>query len=140
MKMIYVATRFDNWREAEKTARALETKGHTCTSSWIKVARELDGECDRVAVGTDRRRREAIQDLEDVAAADAILLLVPHAGGTGMWVEMGFALGHRWRVEDINPSASRTLRIICVGPARERTLFCELTENYPTVPKALEAL
>jgi hypothetical protein len=127
MARVYVATRFGLWRDADRAHELLRAAGHEPTSGWVEIARELDGRCDAVPIGDPRRKRNAENDLRDLCSSDALLLLVPAHGGTGMWVELGYAI-------------HCGMRCVCVGPALERTVFCELTENYATVEQAVEAL
>lgn len=109
---IYVATRFEMWRTALDVHEALRLVGHEPTSRWVGIAKSLDGQCDAVS-SPGERRSNAQMDLKDIARSDVLLVLVPTEGGTGMWVELGYAyaLGKR---------------IHCVGPAKARTIFAEL--------------
>lgn len=112
---VYIATRFDCWRNASRARDQLLLAGHVVTSRWIDVARELDGVCEAVPIGDPRRAANAQMDLDDLSEAEAILVLVPISGGTGMWLELGYALG-------------TGKRVVMAGPARERTIFADLSD------------
>lgn len=112
---VYIATAFGNFEKAEMAERLLLETGHTSTASWISVAKKLNGD-DKGNVGSDVRRREAESCLLDIKNSDALLLLVPSKGGCGMWVELGYMIGMR----------GVRANVLAVGPAQDRTLFCEL--------------
>lgn len=124
---VYVATRFNNYTAATLAHDQLLAAKHVPTSGWVSVAHELKGDCQAVPIGHPRRIGEAQQDLDDVERADALLLLVTDEGGCGMWIEFGYAM-------------ALGKRVVAVGPALSRTIFCELVDCYETVEQAIEAL
>lgn len=125
---IYVATKFDSWKAAYSAQGLLRSDGHDCTSSWVYIAKELKGDCSIVPSSSIPRRNNALLDLADVKRCDALLVLVPEAGGAGMWVEVGMAL-------------ALGKRVLLVGQgAEERCVFCELCEIYPDLKAARSAL
>lgn len=127
MSNVYVATRFDMWRDAEHAANLLWEAGHLCTARWIEIARKLDGVCAAVPVGDPKRRDNAAMDLADIDAANAFMLLAPPEGGTGCWIELGYAM-------------AKNKFCIAVGPALERTVFCELIPVCETIEQAIARL
>ena len=137
---VYIATSFSAWREAARVADLLAAAGHECTARWIETARELDGECARVPVGDPRRAREADIDLADVARSEAIVVLVPPSGGTGMWVELGYAMRGGARVLCV-PLARESFNLAHAEIAvMKRTIFLETEEIYITAVDAVDAL
>lgn len=110
---VYVATRFDWWPRAKEIHEALQLVGHEPMSRWIGIAERLNGQCDAIPMGSGERQFNALMDLSDIARSDVLLVLVPDDGGTGMWVELGYAYGLGKRIH-------------CVGPAKSRTIFAEL--------------
>lgn len=135
---VYIATAFGNFKQAEIAKRLLQELGHKCTARWIAVAKELNGN-DAATVDPDLRKREAEKCLEDIDNLDTLLLLVPPEGGCGMWIELGYTLGLRGLYR---PPRSCTHRILAVGHAKERTLFCELfqVDVYDSLEDAINAL
>ena len=129
---VYIATRFGDYEKAQRVHGMLFQAGHEPTSSWVAIADGLNGECERVEIGDPQRIANASHDLEDIDRSDALLVLVPEEGGTGMWIELGYAL---WRDMDRGD-----IRILCVGPALARSVFCELCEVYDSVNHAIAAL
>ncbi len=134
---VYVATRFGLWQDAHDANVALREAGHEPTSQWVAIAAELKGHCDAVPVGDPRRLANAKMDLGDLNRSDALIVLVPPDGGTGMWVELGYAIGlNAW--SDFTP-----LRIVLVGGpmALDRCVFCELVDDVVhTVGEAIALL
>jgi hypothetical protein len=126
---IYIATRFDWYRQAALARHLLTEAGHHVTSRWIDEAARFDGVCAAVPIGDPRRAANARMDLDDLEAAEAILVLVPPGGGCGMWLELGYAM-------------ALGKRVVMVGPARERTIFAELAgvEVFARLNEAVEAL
>jgi hypothetical protein len=126
---VYIATRFDWYHQAALARHLLTEAGHHVTSRWIDEAARLDGVCAAVPIGDPRRAANARMDLDDLEAAEAILVLVPPEGGCGMWLELGYAL-------------ALGKRVLMVGPARERTIFAEVAgvEVYGRLNEAVEAL
>lgn len=124
---VYVGTRFPMWKAAKAMHAALEDAGHEPTSSWVAIAERLDGRCDAVPAGDPERVANAVLDRNDVGRSDAIILLVPSFGGTGMWFEAGLATG-------------LGKRVIYVGDGLRRTVFAELGEVYSCAAAAIAAL
>src|SRR5690606_27050608 len=105
----------------------------------------LGGNCSAVPIGDGRRKANAMIDFSDLRRSDAILVIVPEVGGTGMWFEFGAAY---------EMARHQRMRILLVGPAMRRTIFAELPgceifetdsqaiaalESYPTEPQTEEA-
>lgn len=124
---VYVAAPFGEYVEVLRSCRRLHLNEHEPTASWGVIAAELNGVCEAVPIGDQRRLNNAHLDMHDVRRSDAVIVLVPESGGTGMWVEVGMAIA--WGK-----------RVLCVGPALERTIFCALCEVYETPEAALDAL
>jgi hypothetical protein len=110
----------------------LEHAGHTVSSSWLGIAAELDGDCDRVRDSLDRMRNAQL-DLAEVRAADVLVVLVPSEGGTGMWIELGYALGHH---------SIRVMAATMYGgnDVRMRSVFLELVECFDDVDSLIKEL
>jgi nucleoside 2-deoxyribosyltransferase len=101
--------------------------GHEVTSSWVDSAEALGG----VELMGDRyvaeRRAGALNCLTDIAGSDAIIVLVPECGGTGLWLELGYAM-------------ALEKQLLAVGPAQRRTIFAELCHCHDTAADAVAAL
>jgi hypothetical protein len=81
---VYIAAPYPLRDEAIETMHALEARGHTVTSRWLKgMSENTDDEWAR-------------EDLQNVRTADALLLLHPEEwndrGTGGCHVEFGYAL------------------------------------------------
>ena len=78
-----------NQEDANKVADALITAGHEITSSWLSKP------FNRTSEYSDAEREKiALEDFNDVAAADALVLLAsPKRVPGGKFVEVGIALG-----------------------------------------------
>jgi nucleoside 2-deoxyribosyltransferase len=95
---IYLAARFDRYPEMRDVRRVLHAWGHEVTARWI----DLHGGGQTVAETTPtldadpyRTRRLAQEDVEDIEAADLVIVFtspVPTTTG-GHHVELGLALG-----------------------------------------------
>ena len=79
---VYVATKWENKDGARAAMATMRAAGHTITHDWTAVeeAGANLAEC-------------AIDDVDGVERAD-VLLLIPHAGIKGAWVEMGVAIAN----------------------------------------------
>lgn len=125
---VYIATAFPNYRQAIECRDALRAAGHEVPASWISVAERFEGREPPNATEEDRCEAAAT-DLECINRANVLFLLVPESGGTGMWIEFGYALG--WS-EDI---------LIYVIGDRKRSIFCELAHAwFDTFEEAIESL
>ncbi len=115
MNKVYVAARYPMITEARAAANLLKQANYEVTSRWLD--------------GVNRALHDAaIEDLEDVRAADYLMLLTLPEGtsysGGGRHVEFGYAL-------------ALGKRVIAVG--HYETLFCYLPQVrvYPTVGAAI---
>jgi hypothetical protein len=104
---IYIAARFSRRPEANALARALQKKGHVITSRWVKpdsdhvVATGLSQQA-----ADSERRRFAIEDVEDVVAANWTISLMeePRSNSRGgRHVEFGMAVALKHRLTIIGP-------------------------------------
>lgn len=77
---IYVTTKFENREEAREVMRLLEERGHTITLDWTTHEIPKPGD----------KERWAVDDLQGVADADLIFLILP--GGSGAHTELGAGL------------------------------------------------
>lgn len=88
MSKVYVAARFERLLEARGAAVELEAAGHEVVARWLA---QDPGE--GYAAGADVAER----DLEDIAGADAVVVLTEDPDGLlvrgGHHVETGYALG-----------------------------------------------
>lgn len=115
---VYVAAPFRRRMFAEHVARLLEGEGFTVTSSWVHTTEE-DGDCGG-AISPADAKRNALVDLDDLMAADHMLLLNFPNGRGGMHVEFGYALASG---------------VKCVVIGKPTTIFHYLqdVEVYPSV-------
>jgi hypothetical protein len=112
----YLAARFQLRDEMRGVRDVLQALGHEVTSRWID--QEPDG---FNKTNFDKGAPEAHKDLEDIRAADTLILFteVPTSTG-GYMVEFGYAMGLH------NP-----LRLIVIGPLRNIFMALPQVEHYP---------
>lgn len=86
---IYVASKFENYKEVEAFEDEAIKAGHKITYSWAPTARNiLEGRTDRGAIKSDC----ATEDYLGVKNSHVFVLLL-HPGLQGALVELGIALG-----------------------------------------------
>lgn len=104
---IYIAARFSRRPEAHALAKALIAKGHSITSRWVKPDSDHVTPTGLSAQAADAERtRFAVEDLEDVRAADCVVSLMesPRSNSRGgRHVEFGIGLGFGHRQVVIGP-------------------------------------
>lgn len=98
---IYLAARYIHHPWLRDVAAELTAMGHEVTSRWIQGGHELSKEGSAAAAEADRRRF-AMEDVEDLRAADCCLSFTEAPRSTnsrgGRHVEFGLALGLGKRV------------------------------------------
>lgn len=107
MAAIYIAARFSRRPEANALARRLMQDGHTITSRWVLP------DTDHVLptgqskeVDDMKRRRFAMEDMDDVLACDWMISLMQKPRDNsrgGRHIEFGVALGLGKRLTIIGP-------------------------------------
>jgi len=97
------------------------------TLDWVAMV-EAAGSANE-GLTDDQRCYYAHADLHAVGLADVLWLLAPSpsAPSTGAWVELGYAL-------------RAAPRVIVSGPARTRSIFCALGEEYDSDDEAWTAI
>lgn len=95
-RLVYIAGRFSRRDEFNGYAERLRALGYRVEARWLVEEHEWYGEMDEDA--RDAARGFARDDLEDVAAADIVLVFTepPNPGGRnrgGRHVEYGIAIG-----------------------------------------------
>lgn len=93
MAYVYVAGSSDQLERAKSAIKALEDRGHVVTHNWVELV-EAVGSANPVDASRAERRKWAADDLRGVHKADIMWLLMPHEGGFGAAVELGYALAH----------------------------------------------
>jgi hypothetical protein len=95
---IYLACPFPRAYDlARPYMNRLREAGHTITRDWVEAgeaARKANPEADlrgEVGLSLDVQRELARGDLEGVQTADVFWALATDLGGTGMWIELGYA-------------------------------------------------
>lgn len=123
---VYVAAPFSEHVQARALMDLLELRGYQITFDWTRLARDTNEVED---VLRTERMMHAEQDLFGVDRALIVILLTHEdkAKGCGMYFEAGFAI-------------AKNKRLITVGPARDRSIFMYLGEQYETIAQMLEAL
>ncbi|MFA5266310.1 MAG: hypothetical protein WC378_21005 [Opitutaceae bacterium] len=136
---IYIAARFDRLPEMNIHADELRQKGHIVDCRWLNGshqlhpgAEQLDGSAGFISVDegvTMQALPFALDDVEDLAAADAIILFSEwpesHSKRGGRHVEFGIALG-------LNK------KLFIVGPPRENVFHClPQVTRFNTWPECL---
>lgn len=124
MARIYLAARYGRRAEMQNIARALEAFGHLVTARWVRGAHEAEG--------VEQSVQFALEDLQDVEAADTLVAFTELPGTTGKMrggrhVEFGYALkaGHR---------------CIVVGPRENVFHHVPGVEVVPTVAQLFKLL
>lgn len=82
---LYIAAKFEQRAIAVAIAEMITAMGHHNTALWVSDPDDPEWE----------PQVDAERDLADIERANALLLLPPHTGGCGCWVEMGYALALR---------------------------------------------
>lgn len=112
---IYLAARYSRRAELCSYRFQLELLGHTVTSRWLNGTHELDGSVFSVEASRKDRERFAIEDQDDVMAADMLIAFTekPRSSNSrgGRHVELGMAL------------ASPDMITVVIGP-RENVFCC----------------
>ena len=105
----YIATAFNQQSYGRGVRAALQRMGHQVTSRWLDVEASQD---------PGDPTPEAVMDLDDIDAADAVICF-PTPAMRGGWVEVGYALG-MWipvaivPLEETPPVIFEALCIRCV--------------------------
>lgn len=114
---VYLAARYSRREELLGCKADLEAQGHTVTSRWLLGNHQVDDAGLSSEAKRKERERFALEDWEDVTAADALIAFTeaPRATNSrgGRHVELGIALG-------------RDIEVIVVGPAEH--VFCCLPQ------------
>lgn len=104
---IYIAARFSRRPEANNLAHLLQNKGHTIVSRWVKPDTDHVLPTGLSQQAEDREReRFAMEDVEDVNAADWTISLTEEPRGNGRGgrhVEFGIAIARGQRLTIIGP-------------------------------------
>jgi nucleoside 2-deoxyribosyltransferase len=110
---VYLAARFSRIDEMRECCAQLEARGFTVTSRWLNGGHEWEGTPDE-AIPPDHAARFAIEDLDDIEAADILMCFTePSRSGPsrgGRHVEAGYAI-------------AKHKTVICVGH-RENVFYC----------------
>lgn len=134
--IIYLAARYSRREELAGYARELESLGHTVTSRWLSGDHTIDdvedGDSGVINPEKDARRAQyALEDIEDVLAADTIISFTEEPRTTwtrgGRHVEYGIAL-------------AMGLRTMFVGPRENIFHWAEGAEFFPTWQELLKVL
>jgi len=101
---IYLAARFARWPEIAAKARELEAQGHTITSRWHNGSHTAKFPYDRTA-HSEQLATFAVEDLEDIDHADALVLFTEHGQhqGGSRHVEAGYAIATKKRIFIVGP-------------------------------------
>ena len=121
---IYLAARFRRIDEMRRYADDLRALGHQVTSRWVRGHHDVPS-----GLADPSWSEIAGEDVEDVAAADAVICFSePHrGGGGGRHAEFGMAVA--WGK-----------RTIVIGGAEHLFYTLPSVEIYPTWQDALEGL
>lgn len=113
VRRIYLAGPFTSRDELRTVRDRLVADGHTVTSGWLAWADEADGTHDRLS-------GRAMDDLDDVTAADTLIMRtgVPTDSGHGWHTEFGYA-------------AALGKRLVVVGPRENIFHHLPAVRVYP---------
>jgi hypothetical protein len=92
---IYLAARYSRRDELRAIASDLRRLGHTITSRWLDTTWEGKDATGSSAAPPEYREKHAVEDLEDVLAAELFIAFTeePRSGGRGgRHIEFGAAL------------------------------------------------
>lgn len=89
---IYVAGPYVARDRVMELAAQLEAAGHALTYKWWAAEDDPFWTPDGGVAPDPRHEAIAQKDLQGAMRASAVVVLVPPAGGTGMWIEVGAAL------------------------------------------------
>lgn len=116
---IYIAGPFSLRLLVGYMAAELESEGHTITYKWFDEELAVEASVDNV--GQPRVKLVAEHERQGVVTADAVLVLVPATGGTGVWWECGFAAASRVPIFAMSARGD--------GPPPYRSIFDALYEK-----------
>ncbi len=124
---VYLASSYSRRAEMAGHAAVLREAGLEVTSRWVNGSHELDE-----AATEDDRARLALEDVEDVARADAIFAFTdgPKSAGKGRGgrhVELGLAL-------------ALGKRVLLIGPPENVFHYLPQVERCGGLPHAVEAV
>lgn len=123
---IYLAASWSLKGEMREVRDFLHQAGHQVTSRWIDEPAEQSLKARDLAGDSENGARHARQDLEDIDAADCVLVFTEVASTTGgLHVELGYGLG-------------RGKRVLVCGP-RVNVFQC-VVGRYPSLAQAMGAL
>ncbi len=88
MKTVYVASRFALKDEVRKIYSKLEKLGYSVSADWTRHK-----SIKPYASNPDLSREYAVEDLNGARKSD-LFILISDAEGTGMYAELGAAIGH----------------------------------------------
>lgn len=92
---IYLCARYSRRDEMRVVRAELQRLGHEITSRWLDTEWEGKDDSGSSAAPAEYREQHALEDVEDVAAADCLIAFTepPRSGGRGgRHVEFGIAL------------------------------------------------
>ena len=94
---VYFAARYRRRNELRHHVRLFEDRGHVVTSRWLWTTYDGGDATGSSACPPAVRMQHAVEDLDDVLRADALILFAePQQGGRGgRHVEFGIAIGAR---------------------------------------------
>ena len=123
---VYLAASWSLKNEMRQVRKLLNQAGHRVTSRWLDEPAEQSLAAHDLADDREIGARHAAQDLEDIDAAECVLVFTKVASTTGgLHVELGYALG-------------RGKRVLICGP-RVNVFQC-LVEHRPDFAAAVDAL
>ena len=88
------------------------------------------GAVNELSLSLDIQQKLAEEDLLGVQKADAIWIIAPPTGGTGCWIELGYALKTRR-----SQRSESSMLVFTSGP--RRSIFASLTEHFDEHDEAL---
>jgi nucleoside 2-deoxyribosyltransferase len=100
---VFVSGKVGAEGEIRSLMRTLEKRGHELTFDWTLIEHLRPYERNK-----DASRSAAIQEVEGVRSADA-LVLVEHDRGVGMFVELGVAIALGKRAYVVSGESPRTM-------------------------------
>jgi len=105
---VYLASRYSRREELCRYRADLQAAGYTVTSRWLDGNHQISDDGLSAEAGAIERQRFALEDYEDVCAADLLIAFTEPPRSTssrgGRHCEMGIALGQEMRVWVVGPT------------------------------------
>ena len=135
---IYTAASFVEQKRIREMKEQLIQRGHTVLSTWLEDAVRPEGMTEE-----QFELKMAIKDLQEVAAADCVILDTASPSKTaGKMVEVGFALAKHKLLYVVGEPPAHAIFLHLADKKFKNwdELFAYFDEKHPTAPKFIDQL